>query len=154
MEMVLQRGLFRIWIILACLFAGAFAITSSDAINREFKKAGEMERQRASIIRSGVLRVPCQVHGKIPFDFLEKNQCGYYIESFRMQDPQYRKLSDEQLLDRLCYQAGINMKSPFHPWRRVLELAARAVGTPVAVLILGWALLWAFRGFRHGQQET
>jgi hypothetical protein len=40
------------------------------------------------------------------------------------------------------------MKMPFRPWRKVIEAAGIAAGVPVVVLILGWASVWAYAGFR------
>jgi hypothetical protein len=71
--------------------------------------------------------------------------CRYDMKKF---SAQHRDLNQDQLLDRLCGQARMNIKSPFHPWRKVTETAAIAVGVPGAMLILGLALLWASSGFR------
>ena len=148
--MNVRRGLFRLWIIFACMFVIGILVVSRYAISREFEKAGEMKSQRENIIQSGVLRVPCFVPGHTAFDWSEKADgfCGYDIRKFRTQHPLYRDLNDEQLLGRLCEQARINVKSPFHPWRRVTEAAAIAVGIPGAMLILGLAWCWAYSGFR------
>ncbi len=148
--MNVRSGLFRLWVVFACLFVVGIGVASRYSISREFEKAGEMKSQRANIIRSGVLRVPCSVPGHMAFDFSEKADgfCGFNIRKFRTQHPQYRDLNDDQLLDRLCEQAHINIKSPFHPRRRVTKVAAIAVGVPGAMLILGLALLWAYSDFR------
>jgi hypothetical protein len=144
------RGLFRLWIIFACLFVLGIGAASRSAISREFEKAGEMKSQRLNIIRSGVMRVPCSTPGNIASDFSAKpyHLCVYDLKKFRTEHPLYRHLNDDQLLDRLCEQAGINIQSPFRPWTRVAEAAAIAVGMPGAMLIFGLALRWACSGFR------
>lgn len=35
-----------------------------------------------------------------------------------------------------------------HPWKKVGGLVAFAIGIPLAVLVLGWSVLWALSGFR------
>jgi hypothetical protein len=46
------------------------------------------------------------------------------------------------------------------PWcdyddsRNLIGLAAIGLGTPVFLFFLGWALLWAFRGFHRAPQTT
>jgi hypothetical protein len=152
MRIDVRRGLFRLWIIFACLFVIAVGAASSYAIRREFEKAGEAKTALTRIKRAGVLIVPCSVRGKLAFDFSEQsNRCGYEIPKFRAQHPEYKDLNGDQLLDRLCQEAGINIKMPFRPWTRVMQAAGIGVGIPVAVLILGWALLWAYAGFRPAQ---
>jgi len=153
--MNIRRGLFRLWIIFACLFVIAVGVASSYPIRREFEKAGEAKAILTRIEREGILIVPCFHRGKRPFDVLQPNgRCGYDIPKFRAQHPEYRDLDEDRLLDRLCDEAGINMKMPFTPWTKVMEAGAIAVGVPVAVLILGWASLWAYAGFRPAPLEA
>jgi hypothetical protein len=153
--MNIRRGLFRLWIIFACLFVIAVGVASSYPIRREFEKAGEAKAILTRIEREGILIVPCFHRGKRPFDVLQPNgRYGYDIPKFRAQHPEYRDLDEDRLLDRLCDEAGINMKMPFTPWTKVMEAGAIAVGVPVAVLILGWASLWAYAGFRPAPLEA
>ena len=153
--MNIRRGLFRFWIVFAGLFVIAVGVASSYPIRREFEKAGEAKAILTRIEREGILIVPCSHRGKRPFDVRQPDgRCGYDIPKFRAQHPEYSGLGEDQLLDRLCDEAGINMKMPFSPWKRVIEAGGIAVGVPVAVLILGWASLWAFAGFRPAPLEA
>jgi len=154
MSMNLRRGLFGCWIIFAGLFVIAVGVASSFDIRREFEKAGEGKTALTRIKRAGVLTVPCSHRGKPAFDFSDNGRCGYDIPKFRAQHPEYKGLNEDQLLDRLCQEVRINIKTPFRPWTRVMEAAGIAVGIPVAVLILGWALLWAYAGFRHAPLQA
>ena len=141
--------MFRIWIVVACLFVIAVGVASSYRIRREFEKAGEAKTILRRIEREGILFVPCSVRGKRPFDVSQQNGlCGYDIPKFNAQHPEYRDLDEDQPFDRLCDEAGINMKTPFSPWTKVMEAGGTAVGVPVVVLMLGWASLWAYAGFR------
>ena len=153
--MNIRRGLFRFWIVFSCLCVIAVGVRSSYPVRREFEKAGEAKANLARIEREGILIVPCSHRGKRPFDVRQPNgRCGYEIPKFRAQHPEYRDLDEDQLLDRLCDEAGINIKTPFSPWRKVIEAGGTAVVVPVAVLILGWASLWAHAGFRPAPLEA
>jgi hypothetical protein len=139
----------RVWIILSCLWGVSFGVATSYSVRREFDKAGEMSQQRISIKRAGILTVPCSVHGALAFDFAEgSGLCGYNIRKFREQRPQYGSLNEDRLLDHLCEEAGVNITSPFHPWRKVMKMAGIAAGLPLVALVLGWGLLWAYAGPR------
>jgi hypothetical protein len=147
--MNIRRGLFRFWIVFACLFVMAVVVASRYPISREFEKAGEAKTVLTRIEREGVLIVPCSHRGKRPFDVMQTDgRCGYDIPKFKAQHPAYRDLDEGQVFDRLCDEAGINMRMPFRPWTKVMEAGGIAVGVPVVALILGWALLWAYAGFR------
>jgi hypothetical protein len=87
--MNIRRGLFRFWIIFACLFVIAVGVASSYSIRREFEKACEAKAILKRIEREGILIVPCAVRGKRPFDVSQPNgRCGYDIAKFRAQHPE------------------------------------------------------------------
>jgi hypothetical protein len=152
--MNIRRGLFRFRIVLARLFVIAVGAASSYPIRREFEKAGEAKAILTRIERESILFVPCSVRGKRPFDVLPDGRCGYDISKFRAEHPEYRGLDEDQLVYRLCDEARINIKTPFRPWTKVMEAGGIAVGVPAAVLILGWASLWAYSGFRPAPLEA
>jgi hypothetical protein len=152
--MNIRRGLFRFWIVFACLFVIAVGVASSLPIRREFEKAGEAKTILRRIEREGILFVPCSHRGKRPFDVLQNGRCGYDIPKFKAQHPAYRDLDEDRVFDRLCDEAGINTKTPFSPWTKAMEAGGIAVGVPVVVLILGWASLWAYAGFRPAPLEA
>ena len=97
------------------------------------------------------------MRGRLAFDFHEQNgNCGYDISKFRAEHSEYRDLNEDQLLNRLCEEAGINIKTSFRPWTKVIEAVGIALGVPVAVLILGWALSGPTPvfGLRHLQRSA
>jgi hypothetical protein len=155
MGMNIRRGLFRLWIVFACLFVIAVGVALSYPIRREFEKAGAAKAILIRIEREGILFAPCSVRGRRPFDVLQPNgRCGYDISKFKAQHPEYRNLDEDELVYRLCDEAGINIKMPFSPWTKVIEAGGIAVGVPAVVLILGWASLWAYAGFRPAPLEA
>jgi hypothetical protein len=114
--MNVRRGLFRFWVIFACLFTVGVCAASSYAVTREFQKNREIQLNLARIRASGMLKVPCSVRGSIPFDSAGSNGlCGYEIAKFQAQYPEYRGLTEDRLFDRLCDATSMNVKSPFHP---------------------------------------
>ena len=75
-----------------------------------------------------------------------EHYCWYEMQKFRTLYPEYKDLQDYDLNVRLYAAAGQPLKQ-FRPWTMVMEQASVAFGIPLAVLVLGWALVWAFRGF-------
>ena len=56
-------------------------------------------------------------------------------------------MSDKELDKRLYAKAGKPLVE-FHPWAKVAKTAAIAMGVPLAILALGYALFWALAGFK------
>jgi hypothetical protein len=93
-----------------------------------------------------------EARGKLSSDYSKEKDglCWYEILKFRAQYTEYKDLNDDQLSNRLYGKLGIPL-TPIRPWTKVMQAAGIALGGPVAVLILGWSLMWAFSGFRHTQ---
>jgi len=52
-------------------------------------------------------------------------------------------LDDDHLSDALYQKAGITVThTPIRPWNKLAQAIGVAVGVPLAVLVLGWSLLW------------
>ena len=60
--------------------------------------------------------------------------------------PEYKDLDDKKLADTIYVKAGMPRTHP-HPWVRLAKTTLLASGGPLAVLILGRSLIWAFSGF-------
>jgi hypothetical protein len=146
----LRRGLFRLWIIFACLFVISVGIASSDGIRDEFKRKASTKNQRGFTL---MVPVDCsKARGELPSDYSKEKDglCWYEMPKLRTLYTEYKDLNDAQLSDRLYAKAGIPL-TPSRPWTKVMEATEIALGVPAAVLILGWALVWAFSGFRQAQ---
>jgi len=148
-----RRGLLLLWIIFAWLTVVAVGVASSGEIRREFRVRSDVENSTTRIKRSGILIVPCSTRfaarGKLSADYLAQNgRCWYDLRKFREQHPEYKDLNSNQLFDRFCEHVGISMKLVFNPWATLMKVAGMAMGIPIAVLIVGWSLLWAYSGFR------
>jgi hypothetical protein len=93
-----------------------------------------------------------EARGKVLSDYSKEKDglCWYEMPKFRAQYTEYNDLKDDQLSDRLYKKAGIPIM-PIRPWSKVTQAVGIALGVPVAVLIIGWSLVWAISGFRNGQ---
>jgi hypothetical protein len=69
------------------------------------------------------------------------------MEDFRRLYPEYKDIADKVLSEKLYEKAGQPLKH-VHPWESVAKAAGIALGVPLAALVLGRSLLWAFSGFR------
>jgi hypothetical protein len=149
MRINVRRGLFRLWIIFACLCILVVGIVSSGSIREEFEKASE----RKSWGRGDILLVPVDcsdARGSLSSDYSKEGdgRCWYEMPKFRAQYSEYKDLTDDQLSDGLYKKAGIAL-TPIRPWKKVMQAAGIAVGVPLAVLILGGSMIWALSGFRQ-----
>jgi hypothetical protein len=82
-------------------------------------------------------------------DYEEKGElCWYPIEKFRALYPEYKDMGHRALADALYAKVG-QPREPAHPWRLIGQRVAVALGMPLAVLALGWSLVWALSGFRQ-----
>jgi hypothetical protein len=81
-------------------------------------------------------------------DYSEReNLCWYKMEEFRRLYPEYKDVGDQDLSERLYAKAGQPLKH-IHPWESAAKVASLGFGVPLAALVLGWSLVWAFSGFR------
>jgi hypothetical protein len=121
MALRVARGLFRLWIVGTALFVIAVSCISYSSIRAEF---------------DGALR-PNKV-----FKFT-----GPDGSVFEVRAP-----------DKNSAVAAVDFRNPpppesvidlptLNPWARVARVAGIAFGIPLAVLILGASLVWAFSGF-------
>ena len=147
MRLNVRRGLFRLWIIFACLCVIAVGLVSYSDIYDEFKKASTRNDEWSAYL---MLPVDCsEARGTLSSTYSKEKDglCWYDMRQFRAQYPEYKDLKNDELHDRLYAKAGITITPP-HPWKKVMYAAEVALGVPIAVLFLGWSLIWAFSGFR------
>jgi hypothetical protein len=143
----IRRGSFRLWIVFAVLFVIAVGVESSGGIREEFNKASLTKEMTGF---TPLVPVDCsKARGYVSSDYEKRDgRCWYEIPKFRALHAEYKDLNDYDLSERLYKKAGIPLK-PIRPWTKVTEAAGLAVGVPLAVLMLGWSLIWAFSGFRR-----
>jgi hypothetical protein len=147
-----RRGLFRLWIIGTVLFVLAIAFISYSEIKKQFVDTA-LER---------FLLVPqlCgDARGVAGTDYtanLDGNtdakpnffdNCWYEMSKFRPLYPEYKDVSDKELSRRLYAEYGVPIRDTPNPWVTLGTWASIAFGIPLAVLILGASLAWAFSGF-------
>lgn len=150
--MNIRAGLFRLWIVASVLFIVAVGVASYSDIRNEFRTANtDWDATFEQYGGYGLLPALCDLaRGSSGIDYtVEKDGlCWYKMQDFRRLYPEYRDLSNNVLAEKLYAKVGQPLQH-FHPWHKVFKTAAIAVGVPVAVLFLGWSLLWALAGFRH-----
>jgi hypothetical protein len=143
----LRRGLFRLWIVFACAFIVAVAVASSGGISGAFEKASP----RKDLFGLPLVPVDCaDARGYLLADYSKEKQdmlCWYTIPKYRAFYYERKDVDDDQLADRLYEKAGIPLASSFEAWVKLVNAAGVALGVPLAVLVLGLSLMWAFSGF-------
>jgi hypothetical protein len=142
--MNILRGLFRLWLIFAVLFAiVTVAVSYTDVRNEFFWSAPPKELDFRTLFP-----VDCsQARGTFEANYSRSDGlCWYEEPTFRSLYPEYRDLSEQELSKRLYAKVGRPLKE-MRPWRLVAERAGIALGVPLAVLAFGWSLVWALSGF-------
>ncbi len=124
-----RRGLFRLWIVGAAIFAIAVSCVSY----------GEIDDPGAAAVGGAKRAMPSEQASKPTSAELERRL------------PKQRLLSDEEVglkpvTDPALLARIKGYVSP-NPWGKVGFWASIAFGIPLAVLILGASLVWAFSGF-------
>jgi hypothetical protein len=149
-----RRGLFRLWIVGSALFVIAVAVFSYSDIEAQFNAAPPPPPQGFEIVvpqlckdargDAGTDYTTQKGQNPGPWDKYAKpnpyDDCWYTMSKFRPLYPEYNNLSDYELSQMLY---GIRVR----PWATLGMWASIAVGIPLAVLVVGASLVWAFSGF-------
>ena len=150
--MNIRRGTFRLWVILSVLFVIGVAAFSYSDIHTEFRKA-DTDWNAELAKYGGISLVPAdceKTRGILGTDYTRDADgvCWYEFSKLRSLYPEYKDIRDKELDKRLYAKAGKPLVV-FHPWAKIAKAAAIAVGAPLAILDLGYALFWALAGFKH-----
>jgi hypothetical protein len=134
------------------LFVLAVAYMSYDDIKTQFDTVAA-KREGASTLASAKFAdwVHQRFYSDMPREQFDKNitalkptaQLEAIIENLDTSRP-YDEWTEEELMAHILYR--IIGPTP-NPWRSVGLAAAVALGIPLAVLVLGASLAWAFSGF-------
>ena len=148
----IRQGIFRLWIVSSVLFVIGVGAISYGSISEEFRVANtDWDAEAAKYGGWSLLPADCtKARGTagIDYDASQKDGlCWYKTEDFRRLYPEYKDVSNSDLSEKLYAKAGRPLEH-IHPWHKVMQTAGFAFGVPLAVLALGWSLLWAIAGFR------
>jgi len=148
----IRRGAFRLWVIASVLFVVGMGIYSYSGIHDEFRNAyTNWDAEFAKYGGWTEWPVPCPqaaARGIIGTDYNERDgNCWYKTTDFRKLYPEYNDLGDHDLSAKLYAKIGQPL-TQFHPWRKLLTIVAVVLACPLAVLALGWGMLWASAGFK------
>ncbi len=158
-----RRGFFRLWVLASILWVVGVAVNSYAEVASEFKRASlwqasqDVKWDEVSLI---LLPVHCkQARGKSGVDYTgregpwsdysHEGQCMYKMADFRRLYPEYKDLTDNDLVDRLYREANRPLSGKPEPWWFLLQAVAMALIVPLVVLLFGWAIAWALSGFRR-----
>jgi len=138
-----RRGLFRVWIILSCLWAILVCAVWFEEVRGEFAKAAD---RPLTVVHSEPL--PQEKPSSTPPVGQITPPAGYKLDAPCTPN----SFGD---LPVSCQPATAAAVDPFaayqqpasHPWRMVLEMIAWAVAPPIGMFILGLSCLWAIAGF-------
>jgi hypothetical protein len=77
--------------------------------------------------------------------------CWYSLARYRTLYPEYNDMSDQELVRKLYASRGLltfwDLIPAPTPWATLGMWVSIALGIPLAVLVLGASLVWAFSGF-------
>jgi hypothetical protein len=154
--MNIRKGAFRLWVVTSVLFALVVIVLSYSETRDEFRNAHtDWDAESAKYGGISLLPVLCPgaaARGMIGTDYTEQNGiCWYSTANFRRLYPEYNDLGNHDLSEKVYAKAGQSLKE-FHPWHRVMTTLLVALGYPLAALVLGWSLFWAFAGFKQTRQ--
>jgi hypothetical protein len=161
-----RRGLFRLWIVGAALFVTCVASVSYSEIKAKFDAwASAAESRPEAAIPSFLVEFRRQYPGLSDAELADAAYKRFYSDMPREQFE--KKLAEKiQATKIVKFQGQLHefpadvtdeeiataLKSTIkNPWASVSEVAAIAFGIPLAVLILGASLVWAFLGFAAKQ---
>lgn len=152
--MNIKRGLFRLWIVCAVLYAAGTLLIGYQQISQEFNKGLISE-----IPSYGQPEIPvyCKdargnrsnLDYRLDEDATEQTpytKCWYGLSRFRNIYPEYKDVSDEDLVKKTYTATGV-LYAPPQPWIILSQWIGFAVGIPLIVLAIGAAFVWAFSGF-------
>ena len=154
--MNVRQGMFRLWVVLSAVFVLGVVVASYSSIIQEFRFASQdWDAVFKEYGGSGsLIPVDCgQALGVLSTDYSQSDgECWYVKDAFRNLYPEYKDLNDHDLNERLYAKAGRPLKH-FHPWVKVGEAVGVAFGVPLAVLVLGFSLMWVGSGFSRTKPE-
>ena len=156
--MNLRRGFFRLWLVGSMLWVIGVAVVSYDLVASEFKRAAESKAW--SEVGLMLLPVHCKdARGASGADYTGREgpwsdhategKCMYKMADFRRLYPEYKDLSDNDLVHKAYDRANRTLQADPDPWRMIGQAVAIAVIVPLTVLLFGWVVGWAFAGFHR-----
>lgn len=155
--MNIKRGLIRCWVLFAASSILFTAFFTFEDIRSEFRKLSFKQEMAEDtllipVAKEHVRGTPEDCRADDPSNpFNDLIPCWYELPRFRELFPEYRDLSENDLVEKTYAKAGVkrtpSLGWPPRPWEALLEAAAFALGVPLSVLLAGAALYWAIAGF-------
>lgn len=161
--MNIKRGLFRLWVVLTVLWVAGVILVGWNNITDDPAWGGQP--WLASPIAS--FPVLCsEARGAAGVDYVAKvanepwNQyrdnrqaCWYDAAKFRQMWPEFKDLSDNDVLDRLYTDLGW-YHSSFDPLHNTKIVLMKALIPPAVIFVIGGLFVWAFAGFARPRKLT
>lgn len=151
--MNIKRGLIRCWIVFTVAVALLTAVFSYHSVRNEFEKASlarEFDKMSITLIPGlrGNLRGEAKDYS-CNGELVSINQfdtCWYQLPKFRELFPEYRDLTDDDLVEKTYRKMGQPLTSS-RPWSALFIALGFGLGVPLMILIVGASLYWAIAGF-------
>jgi hypothetical protein len=142
MRLNVRRGLFRLWLICSVAWVATFSYIGY----QEFRAVRDAWHAPSWEV---LLPTDCSVARGVQGTDFENHEghCWYSMPKFRTFFPEYRDLSDDDLANKLYTRLGV-LPVDRSGFKELRQAGLIAVGVPLVVLVLGWALIWAISGFR------
>src|SRR5262245_9018179 len=151
--MNLRRGLFRLWLVGSALFVLAVAFVSYGEIKEQFAVVASMSKAEWPVQLAGFRqRYPQYSHlsdAQLMDAFYKNFYSDLTREEFDKRMAAAKSVIDPDKLAEL-EKAVADIRVP-NPWATLGMWAGIAFGIPLAVLVLGASLVWAFSGFAAKQ---
>lgn len=145
--MNVRRGMFRLWVIFATLFVLGVVIFSYEHIRYEFQMAQDF---------AGLPHVR-NTGTKMPLSEQRRSQLDAIVQRMQAngETDDYIQAVVNDFKNKYANESAITPAvgefmpvTAIQPWTKLMETAGVALGVPLAALVLGWSLIWAFSGFR------
>jgi hypothetical protein len=154
--MNIKRGLFRLWVVLTLLWVVGVAFVGGGNITSDTAWGGQ------PWLADPIAAFPVlcsDYRGKQGADFQVKRAfepwneyrqpsqaCWYDAAKFRQLWPEYKDLSDNEVMDKLYTRLDWYHAS-FDPLYNTKVVLMKALIPPAVIFVIGFLFVWAFSGF-------
>ena len=158
--MNVRRGLFRLWLVASLLWVAAITAIGWGEVSKDRWITGDPFWESSAL---AALPVRCEdARGVANVDYKSdpavepwnrylspSNACWYDEARFRVLWPEYADMKHFDLSRQLYKSLGWSQTFEGDRYERTKRVAIVALAPPLAVLLVGSLIFWAFAGFRR-----
>jgi len=152
-----RRGLFRLWIVGTVLFVLAIAFISYSEIKADFDAVASKQQAASDLATDARDWLHRRFYSDMPREQFDKKittanpitepEVIAQLEAIFRNTDRSRPFYEWTLDEMLAYELHRLVEPTPNPWATLGVWASIAFGIPLAVLVLGASLVWAFSGF-------